>query len=278
MEKVGGWKTLNEGAAPTDLIILAKQHLDRKLKYKWIPAYYVSDFGARYYEQSERTRVADVAEDAIALRNAHSLSARYAEIREHRWLYSSQSIIDFRKALRNNFTTKLLIKFITLKAAMSSSSYASSTFAAPGSSSTPPLATLPTTTSLTQVRAVGNLVNNLQFLLEVQEYKARDGLLEDVYPPSLFLIRLSLCLNEQNLCQQQSSQLNQQALLAKTKHIVTTFVDNKVAPRIRIDIPQEAARIILDQKDYLSPYLFQEANVSQFNQINGKNIFVLFFK
>ena len=36
-------------------------------------------------------------------------------MKKRRWLYSSQMIINFGKALRNSFTTKVFSKFLTFK-------------------------------------------------------------------------------------------------------------------------------------------------------------------
>jgi len=47
-------------------------------------------------------------------------------------------------------------------------------------------------------------------------------------------------------------------------HIVDTYINNRILPRIRIDISDELAKEILYQKDYLSPYLFLEAYVGVF--------------
>jgi hypothetical protein len=49
--------------------------------------------------------------------------------------------------------------------------------------------------------------------------------------------------------------------LTKVKHIVNYFIDHRIPPKIRIDIDDEVAKRILDQKEYISPYLFLEANV-----------------
>lgn len=41
-------------------------------------------------------------------------------MKKRRWLYSSQMIINFGKALRNSFTTKVFSKFLTFKSAPNS--------------------------------------------------------------------------------------------------------------------------------------------------------------
>lgn len=82
------------------------------------------------------------------------------------------------------------------------------------------------------------LVNNLQFLVDVQEYK--------------------------DLCQKNSD--DERAIIFKMNHIIDCYVNNRILPKIRIDITKELADEILYQKDYLSPYLFLEANV--INKLN----------
>ena len=51
-------------------------------------------------------------------------------------------------------------------------------------------------------------------------------------------------------------------ILFKMNHIIDCYIQNRVLPKIRIDISEELAHDILYQKDYLSPYLFLEAYVS----------------
>ena len=52
----------------------------------------------------------------------------------------------------------------------------------------------------------------------------------------------------------------------KMNHIIDCYINNRILPKIRIDITKELADEILYQKDYLSPYLFLEANV--INKLN----------
>ena len=61
------------------------------------------------------------------------------------------------------------------------------------------------------------------------------------------------------MCQKKPD--DERAILFKMKHIIECFIDNRIPPKLRIDIPQEIANKIIDQKDYVSPYLFLEANV-----------------
>ena len=74
---------------------------------------------------------------------------------------------------------------------------------------------------------------------------------------------------------------SERQILAKMNHIVDTFINNQILPKIRVDISKELANEIIYQKDYLSPYLFLEAYVSilalsvQF--LNLTLIFMVFF-
>ena len=61
------------------------------------------------------------------------------------------------------------------------------------------------------------------------------------------------------MCQKKPE--DDRAILFKMKHIIECFIDNRIPPKLRIDIPQEVANKIIEQKDYVSPYLFLEANV-----------------
>lgn len=82
-----------------------------------------------------------------------------------------------------------------------------------------------------------NLANNLQFLVDVQEYK--------------------------DLCQKNSE--DERSIIFKMNHIIDCFINNRILPKIRIDITSELANEILYQKDYLSPYLFLESSVNFLN-------------
>jgi hypothetical protein len=53
-------------------------------------------------------------------------------------------------------------------------------------------------------------------------------------------------------------------LINKAKHIVDSYIDNALPPKVQIDISSELARKIVDECDFLSPYLFLQANVSIF--------------
>ena len=71
-------------------------------------------------------------------------------MKKRRWLYSSQMIINFGKALRNTFTVKLFNKYLSMKTSSSNQPNGS-------------------------IREIdfntNNLVSDLQFLVQVQEYK-----------------------------------------------------------------------------------------------------------
>lgn len=54
---------------------------------------------------------------------------------------------------------------------------------------------------------------------------------------------------------------NERAIINKMKHILDTYICNRIPPKIRIDIPEQVADNIIEQKDYASPYLFLDANV-----------------
>ena len=71
MEKIGGWNTLLEDIPPTLLIILAKKHLEKKLKNYWIPAYQNSEFNSK---SSYKTQMMDVVDDVLYLKNKQPFS------------------------------------------------------------------------------------------------------------------------------------------------------------------------------------------------------------
>lgn len=208
LEKIGGWNTLLEDIPPTLLIILAKKHLEKKLKNYWIPAYQNSEFNSK---SSYKTQMMDVVDDVLYLKNKQPFSKEVMKLKKRRWLYSSQMIINFGKALRNNFTVKLFNKFLSLKS------------------------------SSNDVREfdfnTNNLVNDLHFLIQVLEYK--------------------------ELCQKTPT--DDQAKLAKVKHITNFFIDHKIPPKLRVDISPDVANRINEQKDFISPYLFLEANLNIFD-------------
>jgi len=62
--------------------------------------------------------------------------------------------------------------------------------------------------------------------------------------------------------QNNSNNQNGRDILNKMEHIVECYINNRILPKIRIDISEELATEILYEKDYLSPYLFLEAYVS----------------
>ncbi len=138
--------------------------------------------------------------------------------KKNRWLYSSSTVINFGKSLKNSFTTKLFSKFLTYKMY---SNGMESRF-----------------TDWESDNNKNKLVNNLQFLVDVQEYK--------------------------DLCQKNPD--DERAIIFKMNHIIDCYINNRILPKIRIDITKELADEILYQKDYLSPYLFLEANV--INKLN----------
>lgn len=118
-------------------------------------------------------------------------------------------IINFGKALKNSFTVKVFSKFLTFKS-------------------------IPHETCPFDLEINNNLINDLQFLVEVQEYK-------DMY---------------------QRNPECEKTIIQKMKHIIDCFINNRIPPRIRIDITEELSEKIKEQKDYLSPYLFLDAYVS----------------
>ena len=61
----------------------------------------------------------------------------------------------------------------------------------------------------------------------------------------------------------QKSPENEKDIIFKTNHIIDCFINNRLLPRVRIDIPDELACYIVDQKDYTSPYLFLDSSVNQ---------------
>ncbi|CAF0779308.1 unnamed protein product [Brachionus calyciflorus] len=213
LEKIGGWSVLLQDIPPNLLIVLAKKHIENKLKTEWIPKYLNSDFRSKSVFKN-RTQMMDVVDDVLYLKNALPNTKEYSKIKKNRWLYSSQMIINFGKALRNSFTVKVFSKFLLFK-------------------STPSDATP------FDLEMNNNLVNNLQFLVEVQDYK-------DMY---------------------QKNPENERPIIQKMKHIIDCFISNRIPPKTRIDIPEQLVENILDQKDYLSPYLFLNANLIIFNAL-----------
>jgi hypothetical protein len=61
------------------------------------------------------------------------------------------------------------------------------------------------------------------------------------------------------LCQRNPD--DERSIIFKMNHIIDCYINNRILPKIRIDISKELAEEILYQKDYLSPYLFMQANV-----------------
>lgn len=60
-------------------------------------------------------------------------------------------------------------------------------------------------------------------------------------------------------------------------HIVESYINNSILPKLRIDISQELAEEVLYEKDYVSPYLFLEAYVIIQSNSTLNNKFTLFF-
>lgn len=67
------------------------------------------------------------------------------KIKKQRWLYSSQMVINFSKAIKNSFTSKLFNKFLSVKTVPNS---------------------VYENTSFDEDLEDSNLVNNLQFLVK----------------------------------------------------------------------------------------------------------------
>ncbi|RNA26889.1 regulator of G- signaling 22 [Brachionus plicatilis] len=213
LEKIGGWNVILQDIPPNLLIILARKHIENKLKSHWIPMYINSDYRSRSVFKN-RTQMMDVVDDVLHLKNKHPTKKEFSKIKKNRWLYSSQMIINFGKALRNSFTVKVFSKFLTYKS-------------------------IPSDATPFDLEMNNNLVNDLQFLVEVQEYK-------DMY---------------------QRNPENERPIIQKMKHVIDCFINNRIPPRTRIDIPEQLAESIIEQKDYLSPYLFLDAYLIVFNYL-----------
>ena len=145
LEKIGGWNVILDDIPPNSLIILAKKYLERKLKTVWLPMYYNSDYCTKS-DYATRTQMMDVVDDVLYLKNRYPITKEHAKVKKRRWLYSSQMIINFGKALRNSFTTKVFSKFLTFKSN-------------------------PSSINDFDMDTNNNLVNDLQFLVEVLDYK-----------------------------------------------------------------------------------------------------------
>ena len=168
--------------------------------------FYNSEYSAKA-QFNTRTEMSDVVSDVLYIKNKYLKTKELASVKESRWLYSSQMIMGFSKALKNSFTTKVFSKFLSFKTTPNASEF--------------------------DLELNNNLVNNLQFLVEVQEYK--------------------------EMCQKSPG--DERAILFKMNHIIDCFIDNRIPPKIRISISDDMAENLLEQKDYLSPYLFLDAYV-----------------
>lgn len=160
----------------------------------------------------------DVVEDVLFLKSGNNKMRQYMKIKKQRWLYSSQMVINFSKAIKNSFTSKLFNKFLSVKTVPNS---------------------VYENTSFDEDLEDSNLVNNLQFLIEVQSYK--------------------------EIHQKNSKNDLDTEILNKMSHIVESYINNSILPKLRIDISQELAEEVLYEKDYVSPYLFLEAYLIIFN-------------
>jgi hypothetical protein len=143
LERIGGWSVILQDVPPNLLFILAKKHLERKLKLVWLPQFYKSEYSAKATFKT-RTEMGDVVDDILYLKNKYPKTKELSKIKDRRWLYSQQMIISFSKSLKNSFTTKVFGKYLSFK--------------------TP-------NANEFDLDLSNNLVNNLQFLVEVQEYK-----------------------------------------------------------------------------------------------------------
>lgn len=237
LERIGGWNVLLNDIPPNLLFVLAKKHLEKKLKTYWLPMFYRSDFSVQS-RHNTRTPMHDVVDDVLYLRNTHPKNKDLSKAKEQRWLYSSQMIISFNKALKNNFTTKVFSKFLAFKANPSANEF--------------------------DLELNNVLVSNLQFLVEVQEYKVnKSPRLAPVQLNSKFIMILK------ELCQQKPDDIR--SIIFKMNHIIECFIQNRIPPKIRISIPEAMAQQVLEQKDYLSPYLFLDAYVIYDLYFNLKN-------
>lgn len=70
------------------------------------------------------------------------------------------------------------------------------------------------------------------------------------------------------MCQKSTN--DERSIIHKMKHIVDSFINNRIPPKTRIDIPDNITENIIDQKDYLSPYLFLNANVNFVSLITNR--------
>lgn len=77
MEKNGGWSVLLEDMPPNLLIILAKKHIENKLRSYWLPLYYNSEYSAKSKFKA-RTQMMDVIDEVLYLKNRQSPIKDYA--------------------------------------------------------------------------------------------------------------------------------------------------------------------------------------------------------
>jgi hypothetical protein len=71
LEKIGGWNVLLQDVPPNLLIILAKKHIEMKLKLHWLPAFYNSEFSQRF-QFNARTQMKHVVDDVLYLKSQFS--------------------------------------------------------------------------------------------------------------------------------------------------------------------------------------------------------------
>ena len=88
----------------------------------------------------------DVVNDVLFLKTGSQKIRQYSKIKRQRWLYSSQMVISFSKAVRNSFTCKLFNKFLSIKAFPNSTNI--------------------DTNSFDLEMENNNMINNLQFLVK----------------------------------------------------------------------------------------------------------------
>lgn len=75
-------------------------------------------------------------------------------------------------------------------------------------------------------------------------------------------IKYFLLLKKKELCQQNGE--NEKLVEFKMNHIIDCYINNRITPKLRIDIAPELAKEIIEKKDYQSPYLFLKPYVRFF--------------
>lgn len=203
LENNGGWSVMLQDILPIGIILEIQHHLLNKLNKFWLPHFYQSSLYSNFQE-TLKTHVQDVFNDVLNLK----YKADRPVLMRDRWLYSSQTIIDFHKALKNQFTIKMFKQFLELKT--------------------------PEDTKYT----FNILTNNLDFLIEVQQYKEMH---QDKKP--------------------------EKEIMNKVKLILNSYLKNPLKPEIQIDCDENIANMTIYNSDFLSPYLFLESELYVFYKL-----------